>query len=110
MEELIFTFEQGKISIQIDCTDWYLEVDGTKKREYLSNEWFYNKLNSDLESVCILAAIFNRECDFKAGQELIAKYEKEIDDFVGDCGFDTYVYAMEVFAQKATKCDNLHWW
>ena len=108
MEELIFNFEDGKISIHVDCTDWYLENE-IEKREYLSNEWFYNKLNNDLESVCILAAIFDHECNFKDGQELIAKYEKEIDDFIGDCGFDTCVYAMEVFAQKATKCDNLHW-
>ena len=109
MEELVFNFKDGKISIQIDCADWYLE-DENNKREYLSSDWFYNKLNNDLEGVCIIAAIFYHDCNFKSGQDLIAKYKKEIDDFVGDCGFDTFVYAMEKFAQKATKYDNLHWW
>lgn len=109
---LVFKFNEGTISIQIDCTEWYLEtdVDNKIKKEYLSPEWFYDKLNNNLDSICMFAAIFTYNCNFKDGQDLIAKYEQEMDDFIGDGNMDTCIYAMEVFAQRATNCNNLHWW
>ncbi len=104
---------KGKITIYSNCDEWYLSPKddyANKERTYLNNEWFHEKLKDNLLGICRFASIFKYECDFRLGNILINKYIAENIDCVGDCGFDTHVYYMEVFAQIATGCEELHWW
>ena len=104
---------KGKITIYSNCDEWYLSPKddyANKERTYLNNEWFHEKLKDNLLGICRFASIFKHECDFRLGNILIKKYTMENIDCVGNCGFDTDVYYMEVFAQIATGCEELHWW
>ena len=111
---LIFNIPgKGKITICSNCNEWYLSPKGDytqRKRTYLDNNWFYEKLKDNLFGICRFASIFKYECDFRLGNILIEKYNMEFIDCTGNCGMDTDIYYMEVFAQIATGCNELHWW
>ena len=112
-EPLVFEFPEGKITIYFNWNEWYLspkEDFANKNRTYLSTEWFHEKLKDNFLGVCKLAAVFDHECDFRKGEITIAKYHMDLTDFIGNGNMDTDIYAMEVFAQDATGCDELHWW
>ena len=104
---------KGKITIYSNCDEWYLSPKddyANKERTYLNNEWFHEKLKDNLKGICEFACLFDHECDFRLGKILIALYHMANIDFVGNGNMDMDIYALEVFAQDATKCDELHWW
>ena len=93
--------------------EWYLvEPDDFthENRKYVDENWFYEKLKNNEEGIYRFASIFNYIEIPDNLKPAVKKYSDEYDKETEGCGMDTLIYMEEVFMQKATGEENLHWW